>query len=646
MSLIKYVPFLCLIVVWLLPGLPSQVAMGQDSNLEKALKIQPKHTDIDFDTPTGAELENCKIESAKPRFGESGWVVIDHNGRVIRKFIDKNKDTHLDQWSYYKDGIEVYRDIDSNFDQKADQYRWLGTAGVRWGIDRDQDGDIDSWKMISAEEVSYEVVQAIKNRDPARFIRLLIDDDEIESLGVAGSQATEINRRADQARSRFAEFAKDQSVISKDSTWIHFGGIRPGLIPAGTDGAKSDVMFYDSVTAVVDNGGRQHGQIAIGTLIKVGDAWKVIDLPEPIVEGKAVRNGALFLQASHSNVASTDDVGTQANMSSTSQELFRQYEEIDEAIQKASGAELAKLHDKRARLLTELIEASTTDEDRSNWVRQMSDMVSGAYQTGEYDDGIKFLQDAIKKFKQDEIDTSDIAYAEYRLITAYFSRQVDEASRDELDKVQEAFMSKLEDYVKVHPKSQHAPDAMMQLGLSAEFAGEFNDAEDWYGRIASDFANSPMAKKATGAKTRLNSEGKRIAFSGTAVDGRKFDLTNAKEKVVLIQYWATWCEPCKNDLSIIKRMYEKYRRQGFVVVSVSLDNSKEELQQFLQQNQLPWIHLFEEGGLDSPLADQLGISLVPTMLLIGADGKVIDRNITAIDLDRQLSRQFRDQDDE
>ena len=94
-------------------------------------------------------------------------------------------------------------------------------------------------------------------------------------------------------------------------------------------------------------------------------------------------------------------------------------------------------------------------------------------------------------------------------------------------------------------------------------------------------------------------------------------------------------------MRLIKQAFEKYREDNFEVVSISLDNSDELVRDFLKTENLPWFHLYEEGGLDSPLAEQLGVSVVPTMILIGADGKVVDRNVSAIDLDKVLSREFK-----
>ena len=625
------------VIVMALLFIPCQ-AQGQDAKLEQALQIRPKQSNVDFDMPSETEIKDCQLNKSENPAGGILWVITDGEQRVLRKFEDQNADSKLDRWSYFKNGIEVYRDLDSNGDRKADQSRWLATAGMRWGIDRNQDGVLDYWKSISAEEVSQEVVEAILSKDPARFNRLLISQEEVSQLGLGPQQSKEILERIKTAQAEFPKFVEQQRVLSPQSTWIHFSGTRPGTIPAGTDGSRNDITIYDSVAAVVESG-RQHVQLSIGTLIKVNDAWRLVDLPEPIVEGRVVRNGALFFNASASLPAGAD---TSSSSLAQNQKLFEEYENVDRALRNASPQDLPKLHAKRAEVMTRMIKAATTPEDRSNWIRQMADMVSGAYQEGQYDDGIKFLQNYIKQTMKSDRSTKadDLAYAEYRLITSFFSKKINESPANRMEEIQKQFMDKLEDYVKVHPRAIHAADAMLQLGFSAEFASDYPKAKEWYRRIANDFANTSSGKKAAGAAIRLESEGRRIQFTGKTVNGQNFDLSSLSGKVVLIQYWATWCEPCKNDLPTIAKAHQKFGPQGFEVVSVSLDNVARDLQQYLGQNRLPWIHLFEEGGLDSPLAEQLGIALVPTMILVGADGKVVNRNISASDLDRELTRLF------
>ena len=114
--------------------------------------ITPKQV-VSYEKPSAAVLKECTFATTKK---PSGFIVHHSSGRILRRFVDSNGDNKLDQWSYYENGLEVYRDLDTNFDGRTDEYRWVGPAGTRWGLDRDQNGTIDSWKVISAEEVAYE----------------------------------------------------------------------------------------------------------------------------------------------------------------------------------------------------------------------------------------------------------------------------------------------------------------------------------------------------------------------------------------------------------------------------------------------------------------------------------------------------------
>ena len=106
---------------------------------EQALKLSPmQREDVDYDQPDAQQVPKCTIKAEK--LGSfTGWVVRDASGQVLREFVDTNADNVVDRWGYFAAGIEVYRDIDSDFNGKADQYRWLNTAGMRWGLDKDED---------------------------------------------------------------------------------------------------------------------------------------------------------------------------------------------------------------------------------------------------------------------------------------------------------------------------------------------------------------------------------------------------------------------------------------------------------------------------------------------------------------------------
>jgi len=596
---------------------------------EAALKLTPVQKDVDYDHP--AQPGKCSIKAEKSG-GKTGWVVRDPGGQIVRIFLDTNGDNVVDQWSYFKDGVEVYRDVDQNFNGKADQYRWLNTAGTRWGVDRDEDGRIDSWKIISAEEVTAEVVAALHDRDLARFQRLVLTPAELKSLGLGAAKTAEITKKIQAAPEAFRELMARQTIVGPETRWVYFGGSRPSLIPAGTADSTADVIVYENVAATVDTAGKPN-QLPIGALVKVGDAWKVIDAPRPSADGSSDQD-RFFLP----NDLAKSDPHEQAGPvpSKKTQELLKELGEIDKS-PGATPAEQAKLNARRASILEELASSSENAQDRAQWLRQFADTVGAASQAGVYPGGVERLKGLVESLRKNPDDAELAAYVEFRYMTADYNKRLQETT--DYPGVQAQWVKDLEAFIAKSPKSPDSAEAMLQLGIAQEFAGEDAKALTWYDEIVKHFASSTAFTKAKGAKTRLESVGKPMRLSGKNAQGGTIDLSSReyRGKVVLIQYWTTWCEPCKGDLPMLKDVLERYGKKfNFAIIGVSLDNTPKALEEFLEDNKLPWPQIFEPGGLDSRLANEMGVLALPTMILVDKDGKVLNRNVHASDLENEL----------
>ncbi|PHS16008.1 MAG: thioredoxin [Blastopirellula sp.] len=604
--------------------------------VEQALQFGPIQADIQYEIPDSDQIKECSIKPEK--IGEStGWVVYGSARQKLRQFLDTNGDKKVDVWAYYQNGVEVYRDIDADFNGKADQYRWLSTGGSRWGLDTDEDGKIDSWQMISAEEVSSEIVAAIRTNDSDRFQILVLNEADISALGLQGDKAVELKTKLAMSKEDFGAWVRSQKVISAKSKWVHFGATRPGVVPAGTDGATKDLVVYENVASVVETEG-EHGQIDIGTLVRVGDVWKVISAPKSMSIASSSTGGeGFFFQASFS--ARPDAAGPMASFADTkTQLLLTELEALDVKLAEAASLDQRKkLNATRIELIEKLIAATSDAESKGNWVRQMADAISAGVQTGELDSGmgkLKQLADGLEK----SVPGSDTAgYVKFRYMTAEYTTKLQDSEAD-FPKVQDAWLVSLKKFVTDYPKTDDAAEAILQLAIAHEFAGEETEAKKWYTKIQDNFSQTPLAIKAEGAIRRLGSVGKAISIKGETTNGKQFDLAAYKGRVVFIHYWATWCEPCKQDMLVIRQLQAKYGARGFHPIGISLDSSRQELDAFLSTSRLSWPQLYEEGGLDSRLASEQGVLTLPTVYLIGKDGKVISRSIHVSQLDAELSK--------
>jgi thiol-disulfide isomerase/thioredoxin len=606
-------------------------ARAASPTVEQALKLAPIQKDVEYDVPSAADAAKCTIKAEKVG-GQTGWVVRSPNGQILRQFVDTNGDNVVDRWSYFKDGIEVYRDIDENFNGKADQYRWLNTAGMRWGLDKAEDGKIDSWKQISPEEVSAEVVLALRDKDPARFARVLLTPAEAKSLGLGQTKTKQLLDKVNAAPGTFADLMRRQSAIKQSTQWVHFGGTRPGLVPVGDDGAAGEITAYENVLAMIETDGRD-GQLSIGTLVKLGDVWKVIDAPSVPDPKQIAESPGFFFQAPNRGLESgaTETAGDGPN--EKVQKMIDELSKLDEAVARATSEnEQNRLNDRRAELMLSIIE-NIGDKDRVQWIRQFSDSMTAAAQTGNYPAGVEKLKAMVEKLDKNPEDATLVPYAKFRLLTADYGAKLQ--AHKEFVKVQSEWLDNLEQFVKDYPKAADTAEALLQLGIAQEFAGQEDNAKKWYRELVNDFESTPSAIKARGALNRIGSVGQVLQLKGKMVNGQTDDLSKYKGKYVLIHYWATWSEPCKTDFAELKELYAKYGK-SFALIGINVDTNLADANDYLAKNKLPWSQLWEPGGLDSRLANEMGILTLPAMILVDDKGKVINRNAHITELDSEL----------
>lgn len=156
-----------------------------------------------------------------------------------------------------------------------------------------------------------------------------------------------------------------------------------------------------------------------------------------------------------------------------------------------------------------------------------------------------------------------------------------------------------------------------------------NSEPDKGRKIAEELLKEPKSsqeikERAAGMIKKYEIVGKPLEIEFEAVDGRKVKLADLKGKVVLIDFWATWCGPCVAELPNVLKAYERLHPKGFEIVGISFDQDKEALTKFVAEKKMPWPQYFDGQGWANKYGKEYGINSIPTMWLVNKKGNLVD----------------------
>jgi thiol-disulfide isomerase/thioredoxin len=615
----------------------SAIAQKEPPTPADVLKYRPTLADVDYDTPTDATaVRACKLESVLNSENRSiGIALRDGQGKMLRRFVIAHGGRRMDQWSYYQDGFEVYREDDLNGDFRLDECRWLNAGGTR--IAAVEGGKVKRWKQISAEEASKVLVQALATGDLSLLETVMATPDELAGLGLPKDV---VNRIATAARNRaeaFAALRKELVGWNQQTVWNRFDGAFPHAIPADpTSGIEKDIILYENGMVVPGSSAREQNNAKLAFLqvpdvVQLGSTWKFVELPRAIDPEKpivAVVSGLRGLLFDRGNNVEPRNEAMEAALKS-----LADYDTKNAAlIQEGTKENMARYHTGRVPLLRGIVKATPNPEEQLNYNKQVVDSLIAAYRTGLYPQGRKPLESIVAQ------GGKLASYAAYSLIDADFALKNDEPGANFLAN-QKKWMAELEDFLKQFGDSDEAAPVLFHLANANEFNAEEEKAREQYSQLVTRYKATESGKKAAGALKRLDLTGKPLSISGPGLQNDTIDSAQYRGKPVLFVFWASWSSPVKQDLPELIKVYDKYHARGLEVIGINLDNDRAELAAFLKENRLAWPQIYEPGGMDSRLAIDYGIILMPTMFLVDAEGKVVNRNIrTAAQAERQLEK--------
>jgi peroxiredoxin len=126
-------------------------------------------------------------------------------------------------------------------------------------------------------------------------------------------------------------------------------------------------------------------------------------------------------------------------------------------------------------------------------------------------------------------------------------------------------------------------------------------------------------------------------FQENDITGKPMSLANHKGKVVLVDFWATWCGPCVMELPNVLATYQKHHAKGFEIVGISLDQFEQKLTDFTKAQNMPWQQFFDGKAWQNKLAQKYGVNSIPATYLLDGEGKIIGKDLRGEDLEKAVA---------
>ncbi len=193
----------------------------------------------------------------------------------------------------------------------------------------------------------------------------------------------------------------------------------------------------------------------------------------------------------------------------------------------------------------------------------------------------------------------------------------------------------------------------MELGIARFVLGTtylsmnmFDEAEVQFRIITSAESGADIKIKQSAEMTlsrldtlkKLKIGNKAIDFSATAVDGKKISLQQYKGKVVLIDFWATWCAPCRAEMPNVKRVYAENNKKGFEIIGISMDESRQKFDNYLKEHQIGWRQVFDGKGWKAELGQLYAVSSIPSTLLLDRNGIIRFKDLRGDELGEAVKK--------
>jgi peroxiredoxin len=235
---------------------------------------------------------------------------------------------------------------------------------------------------------------------------------------------------------------------------------------------------------------------------------------------------------------------------------------------------------------------------------------------------VRKIQTDLKAGKTNETDLAN----DIKEFDALFAKHKDEKT----DSTAQILLMKAMLYLEVFDKPEKGIEVVQQIKRDLPDTQPGKQADE----ILENIKRQGESKK---IRAQLVQGAKFPDFDEKDLAGKPLSVANYTGKIVVVDFWATWCGPCVRELPNVIKTYGKHHDKGFDIIGISLDEDEQKLKSFLKEKNMPWQQYFDGKGWGNKLAARYGVQSIPSTYLLDREGKIIGQNLRGEDLESAVA---------